>query len=160
MTETTALALSAGALAAVNPCGFAMLPAYLALVVSGEARSRAVRVGRALAAAAAMTVGFVVVFGLFGLVISPLAASVQRHLPVITVFIGVVLLVAGVAMLAGKQLPTPLRAPSGGAPTRRLGSMFGYGVAFAIASLSCTIGPFLAVSVTALRGGDIAEGLW
>ncbi len=160
MTEIATLALSAGIVAAVNPCGFAMLPAYLALIVSGESRSRAVKVGRALAASAAMTTGFVVVFGIFGLVIAPAAASIQKYLPAITVLISVALVVMGVAMLAGKKLGALLPAPSRGAPTRRLGSMFGYGIAFAIASLSCTIGPFLAVSVTALRSGDIGEGLW
>ncbi len=147
-------------MAAVNPCGFAMLPAYLALVVSGEARSRVVKVSRALAASTAMTVGFVVVFGVFGLIVSPVAASIQKYLPIVTVVIGVALLAMGVAMLAGKRLSVLLPAPSRGAPTRRLRSMFGYGVAFATASLSCTIGPFLAVSVTTLRSGDIVEGLW
>ena len=33
--------------------------------------------------------------------------------------------------------------------------MFGYGVSYAIASLSCTIGPFLAVTGASLRGGTI-----
>lgn len=34
--DTIGFALAAGLVAAVNPCGFAMLPAYLALVVAGE----------------------------------------------------------------------------------------------------------------------------
>ena len=37
------------------------------------------------------------------------------------------------------------------APTARLGSMFGYGAAYAVASLSCTVGPFLAVTASATR---------
>jgi hypothetical protein len=41
------------------------------------------------------------------------------------------------------------------APTVRLGSMYGYGVSYAIASLSCTIGPFLAVTAAGLRGGSV-----
>ena len=77
-----ALALRAGMLAAVNPCGFALLPAYLFLLVLGEDRpSRWAAVGRALALTAAMTLGFVAVFGIFGLVITPIAASVPRYLP-------------------------------------------------------------------------------
>jgi hypothetical protein len=32
--------------------------------------------------------------------------------------------------------------------------MFAYGISYAIASLSCTVGPFLAVTATALRGGS------
>jgi len=92
--QTLSFALAAGMLAAVNPCGFAMLPAYLALVVLGDGREdrrRAVSVRRALAATAVMALGFVAVFGTFGLVIAPLADSVQRYLPIVTVLIGAVL---------------------------------------------------------------------
>jgi hypothetical protein len=37
--------------------------------------------------------------------------------------------------------------------------MFGYGVSYAIASLSCTIGPFLAVTAAGLRAGSTATGV-
>ena len=36
MSESLALALAAGMLAAVNPCGFALLPAYLSVLVIGD----------------------------------------------------------------------------------------------------------------------------
>jgi cytochrome c biogenesis protein CcdA len=40
------LAVAAGMLAAVNPCGFALLPAYLSLLISGDGpRGRASRCG-------------------------------------------------------------------------------------------------------------------
>ncbi len=64
-------------LAAVNPCGFALLPAYLTLLVVGDRvdssfAGRLAAIGRALALTAAMTVGFVAVFGVFGLLAAPL----------------------------------------------------------------------------------------
>ena len=37
--------------------------------------------------------------------------------------------------------------------------MFGYGVSYAIASLSCTIGPFLAVTAAGLRSGSVLTGV-
>jgi cytochrome c biogenesis protein CcdA len=157
MTEGLLLALVAGMVATVNPCGFAMLPAYLALVVQDDRGGS--RVGRALAAAAVMTAGFVVVFGVFGLAIAPVAASVQRYLPFITVLIGVALVVFGVLLVAGRTISLMVPKPTKGAPTGRLGSMFGYGIAYAIASLSCTIGPFLAVVGTTLSGADFVEGV-
>ncbi|GAA0262476.1 cytochrome c biogenesis CcdA family protein [Saccharothrix mutabilis subsp. mutabilis] len=158
MTEGLLLALVAGMVATVNPCGFAMLPAYLALVVQGEDGRRGA-VGRALAAAAVMTAGFVVVFGVFGLAIAPVAASVQRYLPFITVLIGAALVVFGVLLVMGKTISLMVPKPTKGAPTARLGSMFGYGIAYAIASLSCTIGPFLAVVGTTLGGANLVEGV-
>ncbi|MFD0206419.1 MULTISPECIES: cytochrome c biogenesis CcdA family protein [Saccharothrix] len=160
MTEVVLLAVAAGMVATVNPCGFAMLPAYLALVVGGDdGRERAGAIGRALAAAGVMTAGFVVVFGVFGVVVAPVAASVQRYLPFVTVVIGAALVVTGGLLVAGKTVALQRLKPTKGAPTRRLGSMFGYGVAYATASLSCTIGPFLAVVGTALGGADVVEGV-
>ena len=41
------------------------------------------------------------------------------------------------------------------APTARLGSMFGYGLSYAVASLSCTIAPFLAVTGAGLRSDSV-----
>lgn len=160
MNGDLGLALAAGTLAVVNPCGFAMLPGYLALVVAGqEGAAPLTRVGRALAAAAAMTAGFAVVFGVFGLLSVPLAAVAQKWLPVVTVVVGAGLVVLGVLLLAGRDLALPLPKPRRGAPTARLGSMVGYGLAYAVASLSCAIGPFVAVAGVALRQGDLARGM-
>ena len=160
MDDDLLFALGAGMLATVNPCGFAMLPGYLTMVVAGnDEASRVARVGRAVAAGALMTAGFVAVFGIFGLLSLPLRGVLQQYLPVVTMVIGVVMVVVGVLLLTGRQLTLLLPKPARGAPTTRLVSMAGYGVAFAIASLSCTIGPFLAATGIALRGGDLTTGL-
>ncbi|BBY66926.1 cytochrome c biogenesis CcdA family protein [Mycolicibacterium helvum] len=155
----TGLALAAGMVAALNPCGFAMLPAYLTLVVRGEGAdpSRTAAVGRALAATAAMALGFLAVFGLFGLLTVPVATVVQRYLPYATIVIGISLVALGIWLLAGRELAwNPVGSRWRWAPTARLGSMFGYGMGYAIASLSCTIGPFLAVTGSTMRSGSVA----
>lgn len=155
MGDDLALALGAGMLATVNPCGFAMLPGYLTMVIAtNQDTTRVTRMGRALTASALMTAGFVAVFGLFGLLSLPLRGVLQQYLPIVTVIIGVVMVVVGVLLLAGRQLTLLLPKPARGAPSTRIVSMAGYGVAFAIASLSCTIGPFLATTGIALRGGS------
>ena len=41
--QTLVLALAAGMLATVNPCGFAMLPAYLAWFLGLDAPRRAIK---------------------------------------------------------------------------------------------------------------------
>ncbi|WJK40461.1 cytochrome c biogenesis protein CcdA [Solwaraspora sp. WMMA2056] len=158
-----ALALAAGMLAAVNPCGFALLPAYLSFLVVGDGRAgsgRDAAIGRALAATAAMTIGFVAVFGVFGLVVAPVAGAVQRQLPWLTIAMGVLLVVLGVMVLLGRQLPglgaVVSRAPGSGTSTL---SMVVFGMAYAGASLSCTIAPFLAIVVTSLRAGSVTSGV-
>jgi cytochrome c biogenesis protein CcdA len=154
-----ALALVAGAVAAVNPCGFALLPAYLAMLVSdapadGVQGTRG-QVLRAARFSLAMTAGFVAVFGVFGAVIARLSLSVERYLPVVTLAIGVVLVVLGVWVLRGGHVPgIRLAGRVGLAPRSTLGSQVLYGVAFAAASLSCTIAPFLAVTGAASRTAD------
>jgi hypothetical protein len=37
--------------------------------------------------------------------------------------------------------------------------MFTYGMSYAVASLSCTVGPFLAVTAAAFRGGSVRGGM-
>jgi cytochrome c biogenesis protein CcdA len=154
------LAFAAGLVAALNPCGFAMLPAYLLLVVrgprSGERRGPA-PLGRALAATVGMALGFLTVFGLFGALTISAASTVQRYLPYGTVVIGVVLVALGFWLLSGRDLTALTPRPLGPrwAPTVRLGSMYSYGVSYAIASLSCTIGPFLAVTAAGFKGSAV-----
>jgi len=160
--QAISFALAAGLVAALNPCGFALLPGYLALVVAGEGAApvgRVKAVGRALTATAVMAAGFLVVFGSFALILAPIAASVQHYLPVLTVVVGAVLLVLGAWMLSGREVTVLLPKSSRGVPTARLGSMFGYGIGYAVASLSCTIGPFLAVTGTTFRSGSILNGI-
>ena len=149
------LALAAGMVAAFNPCGFAMLPAYLTLVVRREGGGQLSALRRAVVSTAAMTLGFLTVFGLFGLLTVSVASAVQRYLPYVTVVVGISLVALGIWLLSGRELA--LRAVGDGArwaPTTRLSSMFGYGVGYAIASLSCTIGPFLAVTGSSMRSGS------
>jgi cytochrome c biogenesis protein CcdA len=159
--DLVGLAFGAGLVSALNPCGFAMLPAYLALVVRAQEVGRRAAVGRALAATAAMAAGFFVVFVGFGLLTVSAASTVQRYLPYVTVLIGIILVALGIWLLAGREI-TALRGLAPGArwaPTARLGSMFTYGISYAIASLSCTVGPFLAVTAAGLRGGSVPGGL-
>jgi cytochrome c biogenesis protein CcdA len=165
------LAFAAGLVAALNPCGFAMLPAYLLLVVRGQqpgersTTSPAAAVGRALAATVGMALGFLTVFGLFGALTISAATTVQRYLPYATVVIGVVLVALGVWLLTGRELTALTPRPFGPrwAPDVRRGSrlvgMYGYGISYAIASLSCTVGPFLAVTAAGFRSGSVVTGV-
>ena len=166
MNEAVTFALAAGALAAVNPCGFVMLPAYLTLFVAGNSEAsgdRGTQMGnlaRAITATGAMTAGFLAVFGVFGLALGPVASTVQRWLPVITVVIGVALLLLGTLMLTGRKLFVNLPKLIGvDDPVAGLRSMFVYGMSYAVASLGCTIGPFLVVTATTFQSGQWTSGV-
>ncbi len=153
-------ALLLGSVAALNPCGFALLPTYLTLLVAqGGPPGPASALRRAGVMTAAMTAGFIAVFGAFGLVVVPAALSVERFLPWATIVIGVALVALGGWLVSGRELP--VRAPrlAGGAPSSSVWSMAGYGVAYAVASLSCTVAPFLAMATATFRSSGVAGGL-
>ncbi|MEH1125594.1 cytochrome c biogenesis CcdA family protein [Micromonospora sp. CPCC 206061] len=158
-----ALALVAGLLAAVNPCGFALLPAYLSFLILDDSTAEGGRgraAGRALTLTAAMTAGFVAVFGGFGLLAAPAADLVARHLPWVSIAIGLVLLAAGGWLLAGRQLPAlGVKIGTGPEVSRRFGAITLFGASYAIASLGCTIGPFLAVVVAGFRTDSVFAGV-
>ncbi|MGH8823535.1 MAG: cytochrome c biogenesis CcdA family protein [Jiangellaceae bacterium] len=157
MTDSLVVALAAGMVAAFNPCGFALLPAYLTLLVRRTADGNPV--GRALGATAAMTAGFVAVFGAFGLVVVPLALSLGTSLSWATVVVGAGLVLLGLWLLSGRELPVRLPRLGGAAPTGGPVSMAAYGVVYAVASLSCTIAPFLAVTTSTFRLQSTLAGI-
>ncbi|MGH3955463.1 cytochrome c biogenesis CcdA family protein [Mycobacteroides salmoniphilum] len=158
----TSLAFAAGLIAALNPCGFALLPVYLALVVRGPGAEigRSQALGRAVIATVVMAAGFVAVFTVFGLLTVSVASVVQRYLPFVTVVFGIGLVILGLWLLSGRDIIALMpKVLDANAPTTRLGSMFGYGVGYAVASLSCTIGPFLAVTSTTFESGSLFDGV-
>lgn len=167
MSQQVAFAFAAGMVAAINPCGFALLPAYLTYFLglepeNGTQGETAVTTGdptlRALRVSAAMAAGFVVVFGIMGLVWSSVSGVIGDRLPWVTVVLGVGLVVMGVAMIRGYTpvVGIPKLSLSGGG--RETWSIFLYGISYAVASLSCTIGVFVATVTTTFDSSGFLEG--
>lgn len=155
------LALLAGILAAFNPCGFVLLPAYLMHFIASESISerRSLIYFKAFRFSLGMTLGFIGVFGGFALFIASMAGSVERYLPIITILVGLSLIAWSIALLLGKNILLRKLANPNIAPTEKWHSQIGYGVTFALTSLSCTIGPFLAITATAIQGRDVLRSL-
>lgn len=160
ISAPVALAFTAGMVATFNPCGFSLLPAYLGAFVAGDATGQRAdrRVLRAVGVALAVSVGFVLVFGTAGLVIDQLTGAARQRLPWVTIVIGAALVLVGAAMVLGWKPTIAVRGPQLAAGRSGISAMVGYGATFAVASLSCTIGPFLAVTGAALTRST-AEGI-
>ena len=142
-----ALALVTGMVATVNPCGFALLPAYLSAFVGMEDRSsRMSGVARALAVSAVLTAGFITVFGALGVVFGSALNEIQRRAPWVTILIGIGLVALGVYLLTGRELNLRIPKLQRGGADGTLLSMYLFGVSYAIASIGCAIGPFLQVT--------------
>ena len=158
------LAFSAGMIATINPCGFAMLPAYLSYFLGQEDRSRDARSGvlRALAVGASVSAGFMVVFGIIGVLITKFSVSISSfsaQLPWVTIVIGLTLVVLGIAMVRGFAPTLRLPKMSRGTGSRELPSMFLFGISYAVSSLSCTIPLFLALVANTFTTRDFGSGL-
>jgi cytochrome c-type biogenesis protein len=161
MTAAISVALAAGMLAAFNPCGIALLPAYLAALVISDSSSVSPgrrTIGRAVGFALGMTGGFILTFGLLGLAITPVTYALEPYLPYVTIVIGVVLVIVAVRSFLGRSSGFSIGRSLGSAPGSTGLSRVGYGIAFALASLSCTIGPFIAVVSTAARTRSLLVG--
>ena len=156
-------AFGAGVVSAVNPCGFAILPAYVGFYLGAQgpldAPARvARRLFRALWVSAAVTAGFVLMFGAAGLVLSVATTAVARYFPWMALAVGVLLVLVGGSMLTGRTLYTNLGeqlADRVGPAARQRGARgyLAYGLAYAAASLSCQLPVFLAVVASALTAG-------
>ena len=154
-------AFVAGAVAAVNPCGFAMLPAYMGLYLgtnndeSGHVDGAFAQVWKALVVGVAVTAGFVVLFGIAGTVIGLGARSaVADILPWLGLTIGIVLAFAGAWLVGGGKLYTSFAARAAarvGDPGKvGVRGYFLFGLSYGTASLSAAPYPFSSRSL-ALR---------
>ena len=154
-----------GMLAAVNPCGFILLPTYLMYFLGlqgeqspGSTQRQTLR--RALKVSASVSLGFMAVFVVAAAVANYFTSWLTENAKYATGFFGVALLVLGGAMLFGYKLP--FMNPRGlqqGEKDQTFRSMFVYGVAYAVASLGCTIGFFISAVFATSRSGGALTGL-
>lgn len=155
MSGTLAFAFVAGTVATANPCGFALLPAYLARRVGAtdEPRSGAEALSRALLVGLVTTAGFMLVFGTLGTAIALGARSLIGVLPWAGLAIGTALALAGLAVLSGRRIRLRLPDARRRAPRSGLRADLLFGIGYGTASLSCTLPVFLAAIGTAVTGG-------
>lgn len=155
-----AYAFTAGLVAAVNPCGFPMLPAYLSFFIGTDDEvDGTTRVPRALLSGLAVSVGFLAVFAALGIPINAGVSWIYRLMPWFTIVIGTAMAALGVAMLGGYRLKVALPHLERGVRDRRFRSMVIFGVSYAIASLSCTLPIFLTYVAGTARRSNYASGL-
>ena len=164
---TLAYPFSLGLVAAFNPCGFALLPAYLGYFIgvesTGQPTSGAKALGailRAMVVALTLTAGFVIVFGAFGALFETVLSqgTVLNRIGYVTIAIGVIMALVGVWLLTGRAVNLRLPKMNRGTGSRGLGSVFMFGVSYAVVSLSCTIGLFIAAVAASFSADGVAGG--
>lgn len=156
------LSFTSGLLAAINPCGFVLLPTYLMFFLGMEnlrPGSERTTIRRALAVSLSVSAGFLSVFIVLGIIAKWATNSFLDAMPYISLVIGVALIVLGVAMIFGYRLPFTAPKMSIGERDRSVVSMFVFGIAYAVASFGCTLGPFSGTVLGAISTDGIATGI-
>ena len=156
-----ALAFAAGMVATVNPCGFAMLPAYLSYFMgldNDKPQSRTAAIGSALRIGAIVSLGFLVVFGVTGVLITAGFRSIIDWIPWLALVIGIGVIGLGIALLLGFDLNVSLPKAKRGQKGRDVRSVFAFGVSYAVASLSCTLPVFLTVVAGQVTQTNLLSG--
>jgi cytochrome c-type biogenesis protein len=144
-------AFLAGAAATVNPCGVAMLPAYISYYLGNEEGH--VNPLRGLQAGLLLAGGVLTVFASMGIIVAGVGSAITQSVPWLALLIGVSLLVAGVATLADRA-PALSIPGAQQAPRDRSGfSFFTFGIAYGVASLGCTLPIFMIVVSSVLSAG-------
>lgn len=144
-----------GVLAAVNPCGFVLLPAYLMYFLGIDSRDpthQRAPMRRALMVSLAVSSGFLLVFVVIGTISRLFTQWIELNAKYAGFVVGVILVALGIAMLLGWKpaFTTPSISRSN---DRSLRAMFVFGVAYAVASIGCTIG-FLTTAIFGSIGRD------
>src|SRR2546430_9189638 len=150
------VALVAGGLAVINPCGFPLLPAFLSFYLGADEHElpRApTRILQGLLVGALVATGFLGLFALAGLPVSFGVALVARAVPWAGLATGALLALAGVVALTGRRVALPVQLHVAVRRERRLGAMLLFGVGYGAASLGCSLPLFLTL-IAASSGAD------
>ena len=137
-----------GILAAVNPCGFVLLPTYLLFFLGMREETdlgTSERIRQALVVSSGVSVGFLGVFLVIGIISRLFTQWIELNAKYASFLIGFALLFAGLRMMTG-WIPKFAMPQIGGGQNRNFRAMTIYGVAYAVASIGCTIG-FLTTAV-------------
>lgn len=161
MTALLATAFTAGLVATVNPCGFAMLPAYLGYFIGldDENVDRSGAIRRAFVIGGVVSAGFLVVFGITGAIMVAGIRSIATYIPWVALVVGLGLVGLGIALLRGFYLNVRIPQVKGVRREHNYRAIFAFGVSYALASLSCTLPIFLSLVAGTFTQSSFLGGL-
>jgi len=152
-------ALAAGMLLLLNPCSFALLPSYIGLFLNLENSQEDTKpnilqsVSRAQIVSFIMSAGLLAVFLPIGLAFTGANAWLGDFSYWLSIGLGVVLTILGLAMVSGYNLALKLPKFSSDNNGKTFWGIFLYGVSYATAALGCSL-PVVIVGLTAPIGED------
>ena len=140
-------AFSAGMVAAFNPCGAAMFPAYVGYQLSGDSNRNNLLVDsfRAILIGLVTTAGFIIVFGIVGLIVAAGGSVIGQYLPLAGLLVGIIITAFGISLIAfKKKLGFIAASRINLGQGKGIRNVFLFGIGYAVASVSCALPIFLA----------------
>lgn len=154
-------AFAAGVAAFFNPCGYAVLIAYISHFFSTKEKKTGVKRNllHGLSIGIIATIGFLTVFALTGLGIAFVSRSIAELIPWINFFLGFLLIGIGFYLLAGRTVSLNTHVGKINPNQTSALSFYKYGIIYAAASLGCVLPIFISVVVSGLASGSLTGGL-
>ena len=151
-----------GVMAAVNPCGFVLLPTYLVYYLGTELNredeNKTTTLRRGLSVGVAVSSGFIGLFLVVGIISRAFTTVISENAKYAALIIGIVLVAMGIAMLFGWKLP--IAQPDISVERKRTTwNMFLFGIVYAIASIGCTIGLLISVILGSVNRHGFVSGV-
>lgn len=151
-----------GVLAAVNPCGFILLPTYLLYYLGTELNheneSPATTLRRGLTVGVAVSSGFIGLFLIVGIISRAFTTVIRDNAKYAALIIGIGLIAMGIAMFRGWKPPVT-RPNMAMQKQRTWRNMFVFGIAYAVASIGCTIGLLVSVILGSVGRHGFVSGV-
>ena len=151
-----------GIMAAVNPCGFVLLPTYLVYYLGTELNredeNKTTTLRRGLSVGIAVSSGFIGLFLVVGIISRAFTTVIRDNAKYAALVIGIALVAMGIAMLFGWKLP--IAQPDVSVQRKRTTwNMFLFGIVYAIASIGCTIGLLISVILGSINRHGFVSGV-
>jgi len=151
-----------GVMAAVNPCGFVLLPTYLVYYLgtelNREGENKTTTLRRGLSVGIAVSSGFIGLFLVVGIISRAFTTVIRDNAKYAAFVIGIGLVAMGIAMLFGWKLP--ISQPDVSVQRKRTTwNMFLFGIVYAIASIGCTIGLLISVILGSINRHGFVSGV-
>tara|TARA_B100000686_G_scaffold76882_1_gene82907 strand:+ start:24447 stop:25175 length:729 start_codon:yes stop_codon:yes gene_type:complete len=140
-------AFSAGMVAAFNPCGAAMFPAYVGYQLFEDSNRKNLLVDscRAILVGLVTTAGFIIVFGVIGLIVAAGGSVIGQYLPLAGLLVGIIITAFGISLIVfKKKLGFTAASRVNLGQGKGIRNVFLFGIGYAVASVSCALPIFLA----------------
>lgn len=149
-----------GVFAFLAPCAVALLPGYIVAFISRNSQNDTavrMRLYRGLKLALLSIAGILVVYAIAGGLIIVAAQVLKDYMKWITIGMGGVLIVMGIAMIWGKDISFSINMNNPTEQTEAVEALV-FGIAYAIGALGCLFPLFLVVATQAMAAPTVWLG--